>query len=193
MRRFRTRPYTALGLFYLIEPAGGNGYHRKVGMIDHESRRCAGYLFDAFLLDIVDFHLFAVAPLGIVGGQRARLLKGPIRDFGFAVVFQDYMGTGDSLGVKPPVVSAGEPEGQILVLVIIFAYIDVITVRGNVMEGLTCNLGPFVAWSAFLYISILHQFFFDLHQIVFSQGNIQGGADRFQVIDLGSCLVGQLA
>ena len=45
------------------------------------------------------------------------------------------------------------------------------------------DLRLFRAVRAFLYKAEFHQLFFDLHQIILLQRDIQGGADGFQVVD----------
>ena len=59
------------------------------------------------------------------------------------------------------------------------------------MEGSAGDLGLFIAGPALLYITVLHQFFLDLDQIVLTPRNIQGGADGLQMVDLSFCLQGQ--
>ena len=46
------------------------------------------------------------------------------------------MGSGDLLGVEPPVIRVGEFEGEFVVLQVIFPDIDIIAVGGPVMVGL---------------------------------------------------------
>ena len=102
------------------------------------------------------------------------------------------MGAGYALGVEPPVISICKPEGQLLILIVVFAHIDVVSVRGNIMEGLAGDLWPLIVWTALFHIAVFHQFLLDLHQIIFSQSDIQGRADGFQMVDFRLCLVGQL-
>ena len=72
-----------------------------------------------------------------------------------------------------------------------------VTVTGDIVHWTACDLffllGIFSA-----HISGLHQFFLNLNKIGFGEGNIQGIADRFQIMDiirgflneLGQCLKG---
>ena len=104
-------------------------------MVDHESRSSSCNPFDVFSLNIVDLHLVIIPALGIVSCQGSRLLKKPIRKALLVLRFNDHMGAGDSLSVEPPVISRGYLKGEFIVLVIIFSYIDVITIRGQIVEG----------------------------------------------------------
>jgi hypothetical protein len=46
------------------------------------------------------------------------------------------VGSGDLLGVEPPVIRVGEFEGEFIILQVIFPDIDIKTVGGPVMVGL---------------------------------------------------------
>ncbi len=52
------------------------------------------------------------------------------------------------------------------------------------MEGAGGNAGLFIAGSPPADVAGFHQFFFDLHQILFGEGNVQSRADRLQMPDL---------
>ena len=49
------------------------------------------------------------------------------------------MGTGHPLGVEPPVISGSEPEGQLIILIIVLPNINVITIAAYIMKGTAGN------------------------------------------------------
>ena len=69
-----------------------------------------------------------------MGGQGSGFLEDPVRDRA-VLGLDDHMGAGGLLGVEPPVPAGGKLEGQLVVLVVVAAHIDVIAVRGDIMEG----------------------------------------------------------
>ena len=66
----------------------------------------------------------------------SKVRSGRVPSFGF---YYD-VGTGHFFGVEPPVVSCGELEGKLVVLVVVFAYIDIVAIAGNIVEGLGLRL-----------------------------------------------------
>lgn len=103
-------------------------------MVDDESWGRSGHLFDILFLNIVDFHFFIVPAFGVVGGQSSCLLEYPVWKF-FSFAFYNDVGAWDALGVEPSVVSSGQLEGQLFVLVIILSHINMEAVGGQVVEG----------------------------------------------------------
>jgi len=98
-------------LFYLFQTADvGIDGHRIIRIIDDESGFCAAWFFDVLSLQIVDFHLFLFPSFGIIGGQPGGLLKGAVGQL-FSFRPDDDVGTGNSFGMEPPIVSSGKLEG----------------------------------------------------------------------------------
>ena len=50
-------------------------HHGIIGMIDYKARRTSGCFLHMLFLNIIDFHLAGIPPLGIVGGQGGSLFK----------------------------------------------------------------------------------------------------------------------
>ena len=125
-----------------------------------------------------------------MGGQPGRIFKGAVRKL-VAPGFHHDMGTGHPLGVEPPVISGSEPEGQLIILIIVLPDINVITIAAYIMKGTAGNFYFFrTAFSSDL--PALDQFLLDLHQILFLLGNIKRIAHRFQMVDFRFCLQRQL-
>ena len=103
-------------------------------MVDDESRLSTVWLLYMFALNIIDFHLVASTVLRIVGGESAGFLKDPVGKF-FALRLYNDVGTGSPFGVEPPVASVSKVEGQFFVLEVVFPYIDMIAVTGQIVEG----------------------------------------------------------
>lgn len=114
-------------------------------MVNHESRRGSGCLFDVLFLDVVDFHLVVVTSFGIVGGQGAGFFKETVGKVGAALCLYDDMGAGDAFGVEPPVVACCQLEGEFLILVVVLSNVNVEAVGGNVVEGLAGDFRLLVA------------------------------------------------
>ena len=134
-----------------------------------------------FLLNIVDFHFGSRASAGVVGSQSSCFFKRSVRQF-FVVAFDNNMGARHFLCVEPPVIAGGELKGQLFVLVVIFSYINMIAVTGNIVKRLGFFQGFFL-FGVMLLIYALGQFFFNLGQVAFCQCNIQSRADRLQMQD----------
>ena len=100
------------------------------------------------------------------------------------------MGTGHFFGVEPPVVSCGELEGKLVVLVVVFAYINIVAIAGNIVEGLGLHLhfGAFFVSVMAFHVAVLHQLFLDLGKVAFLSGNIKGIGNGFQMLDLAGCV-----
>ena len=101
--------------------------------------------------------------------------------------------------MKPPVISRGKLKGELIVLVIVFSYIDMEAVAADIVERTAGDLDFFgTAFSA--DITALDQFFPDLGEILLKQCDIKGCLNGFQMIDLflyfqcesGKRLVGSL-
>ena len=157
----------------VLQPFCSNFFHQDlrrchqgvVGVIDDKAGGRACGFFDVLFLDIVDLHLVVSTAFGVVGGQGAGLLEDPVGKL-LALRLDDDMRAGDTFGVEPPVISRGNLEGQLLVLVIVLAHIDVETVGGQVVEGTAGDLRllslPIVA----LDIAVFRQLLLDLYQII---------------------------
>ena len=92
------------------------------------------------------------------------------------------MGAGHLLGVEPPVIAGGELEGQLVVLVVIFPHINVKTVAADIMIRPAGDFLFFrVAFSP--DVAAFRQLFLNLCQVLFVKRNIQGGGNRFQMVD----------
>ena len=140
---------------------------RVVRVVYHKSRLSAVWLFHMFLFHIVDLYFFTSPLTGIIGGEPAGFLKSRIREL-CSAGFYDHMGAGGFFGVKPPVVSRGEAESQIFVLQVVFSYIDMKSVAGDVVEGLAFGL-PLLFAGSLPDVSGAGQFVFDLSQVVFRE------------------------
>ena len=73
--------------------------------------------------------------------------------------------------MEPPVIARGELKRQLFILEIIFAYIHMVAVRGNVVEGLAPYLFFFTSMF-FLDIAKPRQLIFYLPQVIFRHGNV---------------------
>ena len=138
-------------------------------------------------LDVIDLDLFLLAPLGVVGGKACSLLESAVGKV-FALRFYHHVGSGDLLGMEPPVASIGKLEGQLVILKIILADIHVESVTADIVEGLAGDLHLFLTALA-MDIAAFRELLLDLRQVFFLQGDFQGGGDGFQVIDLGFYLL----
>ena len=141
-----------------------------VCVIHHKSRRTFIWFFYIFLLEIIDFHFFAVPAFGVVTCQFSCLLKGAVGKF-LPFCLYHHMGAGHAFCMEPPVVSRGKFKGQLIVLIIIFSHVHMESVRGNIVEGSAFYLCLFIP-TPFFDIAEFYQFLLNLNQIVFRQGNI---------------------
>ena len=157
-------------------------HQRIIRMIDNESRSAASGLFHMLSLDIVNLDFIIVPAFGVPGGQGSGLFEGAVRQL-FALGADYHVGTRNAFGVEPPVIAVGNLEGHFLILVVVLSNIDIKPVGGAVVVRAAGDLRLFRAVRAFLYKAEFHQLFFDLHQIILLQRDIQGGADGFQVVD----------
>ena len=73
--------------------------------------------------------------------------------------------------------------GELVILVIVLAHIDVESVTADIMKGLA---GDFLLFGAALFADVAasHQFFFDLYQVLLMEGNVQGRGDGLQMVNL---------
>ena len=90
--------------------------HREIGVIDHKARFCPTGLFYMFFLNIVDFHLLLVPPLGVVCGKAGRFLEGAVGQLRCIYQLYHHMGAGHVLCVEPPIVASGKLEGKLVIL-----------------------------------------------------------------------------
>ena len=80
--------------------------------------------------------------------------------------------------MEPPVIPNCKMESELVILQIIFTDIDMETVTGDIVER-------FIFYFDFLFcisaadVSWIGQFFFDLSEIILSQGNVQCSLYRF--------------
>lgn len=119
--------------------------HGEICVIDHKAGFCTGRLFHMLFLDIVDFNLFLIPSLGVIGGQARGLLEGAIRQLVCAAQSYDDMGAGNFLGMEPPVITGGNLEGEFIILVIILSHIHMEAIAADIVEGLLaafCFLVP---------------------------------------------------
>ena len=93
-------------------------------MINHKAGRCAVHFFHVAALQVVDFYLVLIPPLGIVGGEGGCLFKAAIREF-LSVRFDNDMGARHTLRVKPPVGTRGDFKRELFVLVVVLADEDI--------------------------------------------------------------------
>ena len=143
-------------------------------MVYDEAGFAAVCFFYVFLFRIINFCFILSSSFGIIGGKLCGFFKSPVREC-IAACFHDNMGTGDSFGVEPPVVAGGKAESQIIVLEIIFTYINMVSVTADIMERTAGDFHFFVA--AFpADVAIFNQFFPDLNQVLFADGDVKGGA-----------------
>ena len=140
-------------------------------MVNDKSRLLAFHFFDVLFLHIVHLYLWTSIIFGIKSSKLSGFFKDPVRKL-FPVGFDNYMGSGHFFCVEPPVVPRRKRKGQLLVLEIVFPYIDIVTVAGTIMKR--------EAFKCFLFlcelpanVATLSQFFFYLCQIVFGTGDIQ--------------------
>ena len=83
-------------------------------------------------------------------------------------------------------------EGQLLVLQIVFSYIHMIAVAGDVVEGAACD-AHLLLCAAAADITGLGQLLLDLYQVLLGPGDVQGVADGLQVLDVIAGLLYELA
>ena len=81
------------------------------------------------------------------------------------------MGTRRALGMEPPVSTIGKMESQFFVLKIIFSYINMIAVAGQIVEWLALKL-YFSLREFTAYISTLGQFLLNLCQVILTKCDI---------------------
>ena len=93
-----------------------------------------------FLLNIIDIHFLLRPAFGIISCERCGFFICGIRKL-FIVTFDNYMGAGHILRVKPPVIAGGCLESQFLILDVIASHKYVKSVRGDIMPWLA--LGTF--------------------------------------------------
>ena len=74
--------------------------------------------------------------------------------------------------MKPPVVSGGQAEGQLIILIVIFSHIDVKAVAADIVEGAA---GDFLLFRAAFSadIAAFDKLLFNLRQILLLLGDFQ--------------------
>ena len=95
------------------------------------------------LLHIINLYFFTSALAGIVCRKPSGFFKCGIRKLGSAG-FYNYMGTGSFFRVESPVISGSKMEGKLFILQIIFSYINMKAVAGNIMKRFASGL-PFLS------------------------------------------------
>ena len=123
---------------YLFKIQAGRSDKGIISVVDYKAGGAACGFFNVFALNVINLHFFAAAALGVPGSDGPCFLKGAVRKLS-SLCFHHNMGTGNALGVEPPVAAACDFEGDFLILVIIFADIDVEAVRGQVVIGAAGN------------------------------------------------------
>ena len=132
-----------------------------------------------FLFDIINLDLIITAILGVVGRKLSGFFKYSVRHLA-VLRFDDDVGTRRALGMEPPVSTIGKMESQFFVLKIIFSYINMIAVAGQIVEWLALKLYFFLREFT-AYISTLSQFLLNLCQVILTKCDISGIVDRFQI------------
>ncbi len=125
-----------------------------------------------------------------MGGQTGGFLEGGIRQ-GIAVCFHDDVGAGHVFGVEPPVVAGCHLEGELFILQVIFSHIHVVAVAADIMEGPAGDFGTFLS-ALPADVAAFDQLLLDLDQVLLLLGDIQRGADGFQMLDFRVYLLCQL-
>lgn len=133
-------------------------------MINHKSRSSARYFFDLLFLYIIDLNFFIFPSLGIVGSQPGSFLEGAVRKL-FSFGFHNDMGTRNPFCVEPPVISSRDLEGQLLILVVVFADVDMESVGGKVVEWAACDFYFLSSRTVLFDEAIFRQLLLDLGQI----------------------------
>ena len=121
---------------------GRHGYQRIISVVNHKSRCAAGGFPDVFSLDIVDLHFIIGASLGIPCCQGSGLFKYPIGKL-FPFCFYNYMRARNPLCMEPPVSAVCQFKGKLFILIVVFAYIDMEAVAGQIMERTAGYFGRF--------------------------------------------------
>ena len=75
------------------------------------------------------------------------------------------MGTRNSFCVEPPVISSRDLEGQILILVVVFADVDMESVGGKVVEWAACDFYFLSSRTVLFDEAIFRQLLLNLGQI----------------------------
>ena len=161
----------------------GFDHHRIICVIDHK----AGFLARGFpyllALYIVDLNLVGAAAAGIVGRQTGRVLVRAVRQLPPACLYDD-MGTGHTLCVKPPVSAIGDFKSHFLILKVILAYIDIKSVRREVMQRFALGRPALALMTAVLFdIAVFSQLLADLREIFFAFCKADRGGYGFQEFD----------
>ena len=100
------------------------------------------------------------------------------------------MGAWDLLGMEPPVGSDGEFKCQLVVLDIISSDIDIITVRRNIVIGLTLKLNGLPLYVALLYIAGFGKLASYPGKIIFRLGDTDACKNRFKMLETRSYIFG---
>ncbi len=85
--------------------------------------------------------------------------------------------------MKPPVTSRGKFKRQVIVLVIVLADINIISIRRNIMKRVAFRRHLFIFAPAHAAFDkpIIDQFLFDLYKVFFLTGNIKCSQDGVQM------------
>ena len=73
-----------------------------------------------------------------MGGQPRRILESTVRQL-LSAGFYHYVGTGIPLRMEPPVISDSKFKGELIILKVILAYINVVAVAAEIVERPACN------------------------------------------------------
>ena len=92
------------------------------------------------------------------------------------------MGTRHAFGMAPPLVDCGKFEGEFVVLVVVFANVNIETITASVVERLADK--TLLLFSTFAAdLAVFHQFFFNLIQVFFFFCDIKSSQNGFQMCD----------
>ena len=160
-------------------------------MVDDKARCTAGCLLDMFALNVIDLDLLVGASLRVPGCESTGLFKDAVRKF-FSLRANDNVRTRDSLCMEPPVIAVCDLEGDFLVLIVVLADVDVKAVGRAVVIRTARDLRLLCAKRTLLDKAKFRELFFDLNEVFLPDGDVEGGTDRLEVIDLLLRLGGQI-
>ena len=107
------------------------------------------------------------------------------------------MGPRDVVGVHPDIAGLCEVEGELIILCVVLADVDVVTVTADIVQRFADRSAGAAFFAGFVeagalfassrvtpYKSAVLELLPDLGEIAFVGGQVQGGADALQVVDL---------
>ena len=87
--------------------------------------------------------------------------------------------------MEPPVSSHGQFEGHLVVLDIVFAHVDIVTVGRDIVQGFALKLRRFSLCDMFPYVSGLSKFSSYPGQILFALRNGNAGKNGLEMFHSG--------